>query len=299
MNANLAASRNSTIDRSIPRGARAAGWLLRSLAWVAPEAAARRAADLFLTPPRPATPERECLWLDSAFRESVQIDGRELAVWTWPGATVAAPTILLVHGWGGRGSQLGAFVAPLRAAGVRVVAFDAPAHGASDGRKTNLIQFSTALGGMLERFAEQGPVAGLVAHSFGAAAATIALSRGSQVARAVFVAPAEDYDHFTGRFRRALGLDPSTVERMQRGIEKRVGVEWSTVRGSRLAPALRQPLLVVHDEDDLEVPIAHGETIASRWPEARLHRTRGLGHRRILRDADVIDEASRFLLVAG
>ena len=296
MSAHASVLPNSTIVRSFPWTVRLAGGALRLLGAVAPEAAARRAADLFLTPPRPAAPERERGWLAGAHREMALSGGRELAVWIWPGATVRPRTVVLAHGWGGRGSQLGAFVAPLRAEGARVVAFDAPAHGGSAGRKTNLIQFSEAVAAILERYAEQGPVDGIIAHSFGAAATTIALARGSAVGRAVFVAPAEDYDQFTGIFRRALGLDRALVERMQRSIEQRIGVEWSAVRGRILAPRLHQPLLVVHDEGDLEVPISHGETLASFWPQAQLRRTQGLGHRRILRDADIIGEATAHLL---
>jgi pimeloyl-ACP methyl ester carboxylesterase len=127
-----------------------------------------------------------------------------------------------------------------------------------------------------------------VAHSFGAAATTIALSRGAKAERVVLLAPAEDYSHFTGLFRRALGLDAEIVERMQRRIERRIGVEWSRVRGRELAPRLAQPMLVVHDDEDVEVPLAHGESFATLWPGARLLRTSGLGHQRLLRDADVV-----------
>ena len=47
-------------------------------------------------------------------------------------SSATAPSVYLVHGWGGRGSQLAAFVEPLVAAGHRVVLFDAPSHGDSD-----------------------------------------------------------------------------------------------------------------------------------------------------------------------
>ena len=50
----------------------------------------------------------------------------------------AGPSVLLVHGWEGRGAQLGALVDPLVAAGYRVVALDGPAHGDSPGRLSTL-----------------------------------------------------------------------------------------------------------------------------------------------------------------
>jgi pimeloyl-ACP methyl ester carboxylesterase len=287
---------DSTIGRSFPWPVRLAGLGLRSIARLSPAAAARGAERLFLTPRRSKMPEREATWLAEARRETVEAGGRSIATWVWEGASYRPPTVLLVHGWGGRGSQLGAFVAPLRAQGARVVAFDAPAHGRSAGRQTNLIQFADTVAALLGRYSEWAPVRGIVGHSFGAAAATIALARGARAERVVLLAPAEDYSHFTGRFRRALGLDAPIIERMQRGIEQRIGVDWSDVRGGALAARLSQPALVIHDDQDREVPLAHGETIVKSWPGARLVRTSGLGHQRLLRDADVIDAAVGHLL---
>ena len=58
---------------------------------------------------------------------------------------------------------------------------------------------------------------------------------------------------------------------------------------------MRGRLLVVHDENDREVPIACGEAIANAWPGAELVRTRGLGHQRILRDATTLQTITRFV----
>jgi pimeloyl-ACP methyl ester carboxylesterase len=83
---------------------------------------------------------------------------------------------------------------------------------------------------------------------------------------------------------------------MQRRIERRFGTPWDGLRGREIAPRLDLPLLVLHDRDDAEVPCAHGETLAAAWPGARLHRTSGLGHRRILRDPEVVARSVAFLL---
>jgi hypothetical protein len=60
------------------------------------------------------------------------------------------PVVYLQHGWGGHRQQLGALVAPLVAAGYRVVAFDAPSHGESGPgpsgpRRTTAVEFADAL----------------------------------------------------------------------------------------------------------------------------------------------------------
>jgi pimeloyl-ACP methyl ester carboxylesterase len=59
------------------------------------------------------------------------------------------------------------------------------------------------------------------------------------------------------------------------------------------------PALIIHDRDDRDVPWQEGEAVARAWPHARFLRTEGLGHRRILRDPEVIDRVLRFLGPSG
>ena len=47
-------------------------------------------------------------------------------------------------------------------------------------------------------------------------------------------------------------------------------------------------LLLVHDENDRDVPIAHSKLMKEIKPSAITHFTKGLGHTRILRNDDVI-----------
>ena len=264
--------------------ARAFGAAIRSVDRVAPELAVRWTRRLFLTPRRHRLPERERLWLDGAERGEIRFGDGRLATWSWG----EGPPVVLVHGWEGRGAQLGAFVRPLADAGFRVVAFDGPAHGASSGRTTNLLEMSEAIRAVVASLAEPAAV---VAHSFGAAATTVALRRPLAIASAVYLSPAEEFDHFTAIFGATLGLPAPLVLRMQRSIEHRFTTPWSTLRGREIAPRLRLPLLVVHDRDDAEVPAEHGERLVASWPGAHAHFTRGLGHRRILRDPQVVERA--------
>ena len=53
--------------------------------------------------------------------------------------------MLLAHGWGGHAAQMRGFVFPLLSAGYRVIAYDQPAHGVSDGRLTGLPDFADVL----------------------------------------------------------------------------------------------------------------------------------------------------------
>ncbi|MBZ0089686.1 MAG: alpha/beta hydrolase, partial [Thermoanaerobaculia bacterium] len=135
-----------------------------------------------------------------------------------------------------------------------------------------------------------------VAHSLGAAAATIALAGGTAAERAVYLAAAENLDPYVDRFRRELGLSAALVGNVRRRVDRRFGLFRESLRGRTLARALALPLLAFHDADDCEIPAAHSETIVARWVGARLVRTIGLGHRGLLRHEGVVRAAVEHLL---
>jgi pimeloyl-ACP methyl ester carboxylesterase len=69
----------------------------------------------------------------------------------------------------------------------------------------------------------------------------------------------------------------------------------STVDLPDLLASVRTAGLVVHAQDDKEVPFSDGERLAGAWPGAALFPVDGVGHRRILRDPSVITAAVNFV----
>src|SRR5205814_5065215 len=140
-----------------------------------------------------------------------------------------------------------------------------------------------------------GPVRGVVAHSIGTVAAARALYEGLGADAAVFIAPPADLVLQAHTILEALGFGRRARELMQERIERRLGRAWSALDVRGYAPAMRTPLLVVHDRDDAEVPWQDGAIIARIWPGAVFSTTGGLGHRRILRDPYVVRAATAFV----
>jgi pimeloyl-ACP methyl ester carboxylesterase len=252
---------------------------------LSPSWAAGLAARLFMTPRRHKRPVREVALLERA--QALPLDESGIAIWRWG----SGPTVILAHGWEGRGAQLGSFVDPLVSAGFSVVAFDAPAHGASPGRTASLIDFRDALRQVAHRV---GPVHAVVAHSFGSPATEMALDKDLRARCVVFVAPPARFDGFE-KFVQAFELSDGVQSEMKRRLEEQVGVRFSDLDPISMAHRMTTPLLVVHDSEDHEVSIDSGVAIASAWPGAVLRETRGLGHRRILRDAQVVRTVVDFI----
>lgn len=259
---------------------------LRALDGALPSLAGPVAEWLWFRPERHERPVHEASVLATASPVRIPTGTGSLAGWSWG----TGPAVLLVHGWSGRGSQLGAFVSPLLAAGFRVVTFDAPAHGDSDGDEASLFSFADAIQAAARRF---GPLHGVIAHSMGAAATAASVRGGLHVPRVVFVAPA-DPSQAIPRFASHLGLSRATEQHLEDAIVRRFGSPIQTVAATELAAGLDTALLVVHDHDDGWVPTADGRAYVDgaggAWVE-----TRGLGHHRVLRDAEVVAHAVRWL----
>jgi pimeloyl-ACP methyl ester carboxylesterase len=260
---------------------------------VAPQRAVEMAARLFATPPRHPRTAKEQAWLDGGAGFDVPHGPQHLAAWRFGDAR--APAVVLSHGWGGRGAQLRSFAQPLVDAGFQVIAFDHVGHGASTGDESTLPQFIEGIDAVVRAVERDAPIAGLVGHSLGAAAVTAWLNGNGRAIRAVLVSPPSSVERHARWFARRLGLHEHVRDGMRRRLEERYRKRWSEFELPACVSNIRAPALVVHDVDDEDVSFAAGLALARAWPGARMVATRGLGHRAILRDAQVVRDATDFL----
>ena len=271
-------SRKSTIVRTFAGN-------LRLAEWIAPGAAARWVSDQwFRLPPGPRPAELPGGGLPFAVTwEHGEVRGTE-----WG----EGPVVYLVHGWGGRGDQFAALVAPLVESGHRVVMFDAPSHGASDPgafgpTSSTGVESGKALDAVFARF---GPAEAVVAHSMGTLTALLALTRGWVGAnRLVFVAPMTGYAATMDGFQAMLGFGRRTRRRVDARVWKRVGLGPDEFDVLSLWGRLEEPVptLVLHDRTDPQTSYDESRMTAHRIG-AKFEGTTGLGHNRILQDAAVI-----------
>ena len=261
---------------------------MRSLSRITPGLAARVAADLFMRPLRPKPRARELKWLEDARPEVLSTRHGELAGWSWG----EGPAVVLIHGWNGRGSQMGFLARAIADSGFRAVVFDGPAHGRSPGRRTNLINHSAAL---LDVCRLLPNLHGIVGHSFGALSLSFRWTELPPVGRLIMVSPPADMITYSQMFIDAIGASDQVHHRMLDLYHKRFGISWDQVTVEYLSPDLEVPLLVIHDRTDRQAPFSHGQRTRETWPDARLHETDGLGHMRILRNEGVAKVAADFL----
>lgn len=204
----------------------------------------------------------------------------------------AGPLVVLVHGWEGRGAQLGAFVEPLVAKGFRVVTFDVAAHGSSPGTHATILSWLSPLFEISKRFGD--PVC-VIAHSFGCPALSLALKRGYHAQSVVYIAPPDALDGGARTFARITGIGERGENALKELLSARTGMRFEEQRVENFGAQMQTPLLVVHDENDEDVPLACARTYARFWPDCQVFTTSGLGHRKILRDPTVVNRVVTFV----
>jgi pimeloyl-ACP methyl ester carboxylesterase len=293
----VASAQKSTIVRiDSSLAGRAVRTVFGTLERTSPALGARLALRLWCRIPRPR--RRPAGAADASPGQRVPLDSGAVAV----DVRGEGPTVYLLHGWGGRRGQLAALGDALVAAGHRVVALDAPGHGASEpggmGRGyATLTEFVTALRGVV---AALGPAHAIVAHSLGGVAAATAVLDGLPADRLVLVsAPADPIAHVPA-FAAVLGLGPRTragfVTRMARVSGRPLADFDVPARAAAGALRSRLPrLLVVHDTRDTYVDPSNAAALAAAWPDAERLDTTGLGHRRVLGDPGVVSAVTAFV----
>ncbi len=263
--------------------------ILKLLSAVDPASAARWINHRFwLRPRRFARSSRELEILKGADARLRDYDGKHIATFQWG----SGPTVLLVHGWNGRGSQFSEFVVPLVEKGFRVLTFDAPGHGYSKGSQTDFPEIA----GLVRRLATAfGPLHGMVCHSAGCVSSLLACQEHCSVKRIACISPFASLDTPLRGLHRQLKLPPIVVSRHRQLLEALYGPNlYETYSPASIVTDLEVPGLVIHDDNDREVPAAEGEALARAWG-ARFVNTQSLGHYRVLRDRHVVDLVVNFI----
>lgn len=216
----------------------------------------------------------------------------ELAVTTWG---ESGPTVLLMHGWGGARAQMTGFVEPLLAAGYRVVAYDQPAHGESDGMLTNLLEISPTMDLIMQR---EGTFDAIIAHSFGTIVTSYALVKQNFPAptKLVYLGAFNRLWDAVPRFQVLANLPDELINGLSQMIIENFGEGvLDEIVNEDLVKQIHIPALMFHDRSDNVTPVEDSRAIANAWTAAQYIETNGLGHRGALQSAEVHEQIVKFL----
>ena len=231
--------------------------------------------------------------LERARTEVRKFGTKSVCIYRWG---EGAP-VLLTHGWNGNAGQMALLVEALVGQGFQVTAFDAPGHGRSSGNSTDILEISGVITQLLQ---ESGEDTAVVAHSFGGMCAMHAIANGASASSVVCISPPKDVTTLLQQFTKILGMNTAVVNQVKRRLEQRFGeAMWSRLSMPAWVRAADVPGLIVHDSRDRYIPVSNGRAVHAAWKESELQITRGLGHMRILQNAEVIASIGRFLVKPG
>lgn len=242
----------------------------------------------FSTNPRTRVHPDDVQTHERAIRQSIPVGRSEIQTYRWGGGD---ETALLVHGWRGRASQFAPLVRELVAERMQVLAFDAPGHGDSPGRHTDVRDWVAAIRELQHR---HGHFRVIVGHSFGALAALTAVREGLTTRAVASVAGAATPIAFLDRYADAMRLPPRVQKEFRRLFLARIGEDEASLplRYDASDHPLPAPveLLVMHDSRDGHLsPDSSRALAAAHSGRARFIATSGFGHNRVLRSDAVLD----------
>ncbi|GAO45328.1 alpha/beta hydrolase [Flavihumibacter petaseus] len=254
--------------------------------------AAGMAFDLFCTPFRRKRKHDPPIF-KSAEHLHVMVDGCRTAIYRWNAGGVARAMVL--HGFESSARNFDRYIALLVKKGYEVIAFDAPAHGASGGKHINLPLYVKAIAavcgvtGVPDRY---------LAHSFGGLAIMHYLE---QIPRnndfhVVLIAPATETTTAVRHLFRVLQLDDEVKADFEQIIVEKGGYPSSYYSIPRTLGKVHSSILWVHDEDDDVTPLKDVQPLMNNGStQISFMITQGLGHRKIYRDNNVVKRCMEFL----
>lgn len=249
------------------------------------------AAKLFTSPIKYKLPKREIEMDKNSLQQNVTISSieKEIVVYSYGKSD---KKILLVHGWSGRGTQLVKIADEMLKLGYTTISFDAPAHGKSPGKTSNMTEFIASI---LELEKNFGPFEFAIGHSLGGMSILNSIKRGLKVKKAVIIGSGDIVEDIMDDFVEKLGMNIAISKKMKASFEKKIGETMDSFSAYVAAREVSIPVLVLHDKDDEDVPVKAAYHINENLKDSELVITEGLGHRKILGDAKVIKKITDFL----
>ena len=241
---------------------------------------------LFFTPSNYKSGPVEKDYLDTGRRFEISVHDKAVKCWKWG----SGPSILLAHGWNGRGIQLHHFIEPLIQRGYSPLTYDAPGHGESQGRTSSYFEFTDTIRTLLTS-ANGHEIRGVIAHSLGGSAVVNSIEKENLALESVLIAPALRLKEVLYGFFDYVGLPRAIYEILIKEYEDQFGYNMHRDNPVNLLREINSKILIVHDKDDPTIPYADSKEISGRFPNIELHSTERLGHKKVLADSSVVNRA--------
>ncbi len=268
---------------------------INTIGLVSPHRAALLAFDLFSNPFKSNAKRIAPAIFHKANPLSIQLKQFTIHGFQWKSNQPDAKKILIVHGFGSYAYKFDNYVVALLKEGFEVLAFDAPGHGSSDGKRINALLYRDMI---LEVNNQFGPLYGIIAHSLGGLAASLAMEQIKKniPEKLVLIAPATETKTAVEHFFGIIKVDGAIKDAFYEIIEALASQPISYFSVARVARNAQFNILWVHDEEDNICSFEDVKPLLSeQLPKLELIITKGLGHNKIYKTSTTKDKIVHFL----
>ena len=261
------------------------------LSLISKKKTAEKAFDIFGTPFLKSVRKQP---VENAETLQFQLNNKKVNGYRWNHPQIRKALIL--HGFGSAAHKFEDYAELLAEKGYEVLAFDAPAHGDSEGARTNAIEYCAMIKEVIKLF---GPVESYLAHSFGGISLSLALEDlpHDEHTKVVFIAPAtETTSAVDGAFNMLKIKNETVRNEFDKIVFELSGkkLAWFSMR--RAMHNINASVLWIHDEDDDITPWADALKVKEdNHPNIKFVLTKGLGHRKIYHDAGIKNKVIEFM----
>jgi hypothetical protein len=258
------------------------GAILNLISVLWPKLAGRVIFNVFCYPYSPKLKPQQVDYLQRASVNTFISGDRTIQSYKWGHGP---KNILLLHGWASHSYRWKDLIEALPNEDYTIYAFDAPGHGLSSGKTMHAELYRQAM----EHFLASSPKMDyIISHSIGSFALLYALFKNPLLHQGpvLLMGTPQSVAFFMTEFQRQLGLTDKAIETVKPEIAVRIGKPYDYFTTRHFAPLIDNPALIIHDDQDLEVPYSFAVELHQDIKKATLVTTSGLGHK--LRSPQVI-----------
>jgi len=265
------------------------GTYFNLLAQISPKSAGKQSFYFFCIPFKAKLKPNQQEFLDTATNASLKLDtGKTIQTYEWG---KGAKLILFVHGWQSHSYRWKAYIDRLNKSEYKVIAFDAPGHGNSEGFISNVPMFDKAISAVVGQY---GLPYAIVAHSIGAFSSMYYMSRRDvKIKKFVSMASPHSVSEFVSVYRSELKLSEKLTKHLKAYFQVYTSHPAEYFSIENFSKDIKAESLLIHDKQDSSTSFTNTEKLHEVIENSTLHLTDGLGHR--LRSVELIEKVCEFI----
>jgi pimeloyl-ACP methyl ester carboxylesterase len=268
----------------------------KTISKLAPATAGRMAFELFCTPyPKYKKRKAPAIFHHATKRTVVLTDQTKIHGFEWLPNKPNDETVLIAHGYASYAYKFEHYITPLLKMGYRVLTFDAPAHGQSEGKHIHVVVYQEAIQKIME---QAGPIHHFIGHSLGALTLSMIAENidHAEARKFVLIAPATKTTTTFANFFKMMHLNEVTKAAFLQDVSNRTSHSVEYFAADRALANYKGPMLWVHDEKDVVCPYEDILNFKEKAPSnIKFLITNGLGHNKVYKTAEVMDQIMAFL----